>query len=119
MTFNAPSSSITALVASVGPASDGAPAGVAAPVDPHVRAEIDLARVHLYCGHEAQAVISIRSARALLRACDGLAHADALADLEEAAWLARNGRVEPAERALERALLHAGLMASSEPADKT
>ena len=42
----------------------------------------------------------------------GLAHADALADLEEAAWLARNGCIEPAERALERALMHAGLMTS-------
>ena len=112
MTFNASSTTIDALVAAAGHASEGAPASATAPVDPHVRAEIDLARVHLYCGHEAQAVISIRSARALLRACDGLAHADALADLEEAAWLARNGRVEPAERALERALMHAGLMAS-------
>jgi len=111
MTFDASSTTIAALVTAAGHAPEGAPTH-ATPIDPRVRAEIDRARVYLYCGRGAEAVTSVRAARAYLRACDGLAHTDALADLEEAAWLARSGRTESAERALERALLHAGLTAA-------
>ena len=116
MTFHAPSTTIAALVVATGHASEGAQTGTAASIDPRVRAEIDVARVCLYCSRGAEAIASIRAARAYLRACDGLAHADALADLDEAAWLARAGRTEPAERALERALLHAGLLVPPQPA---
>lgn len=67
-------------------------------------ADIRRARVELYCGHDGQAVVDMRAARASLQKAVGVTPALALAALDEAAWHTRRGRYESAELALDHAL---------------
>lgn len=110
MTSSFSSTALSAMVSAVSHEPEGPLADAAAHLDPRVRAEIDHARVDLYCGRDTEAVANIRAAREHLRESAGLSHVQALTDLDEAAWFARLGRTAPAELALERALLHAGLV---------
>jgi hypothetical protein len=76
----------------------------AIPVPVEAVAEIRRARVELYCGQDARAVADIRAARGRLREGAAGLRGDVVAALDEAAWLARRGRLEAAERALQNAL---------------
>lgn len=67
-------------------------------------AEIRRAQVELYCGHDAQAALEIRSARTHLNLPYDRRYGDALAGLDRAAWMARQGRLTEAEDALQDAL---------------
>jgi hypothetical protein len=67
-------------------------------------AEIRRAQVELYCCHDAQAVAEIRTARAHLHLPYDWRYGAALAGLDRAAWMARQGRLTEAEDALQAAL---------------
>jgi hypothetical protein len=69
-------------------------------------AHIRLARVEIYCGHNALAMAGIRTAREQLRASAGPAPADTLAALDQAAWLTLHDQYTLAEQALDAALAH-------------
>lgn len=69
-------------------------------------AHIHHARVEIYCGHNAEAMAGIRTAREQLQASAGPAPAESLAALDQAAWLTLHDQYTLAEQALEAALAH-------------
>jgi len=94
---------VGALLSAGAYGADGA--STAAPQPPlQAAADIRRARVQLYCGHDAQAMADIRAARERLDAHGDAPDAQARAALDQAAWLARRGRFQDAEAALELAL---------------
>ena len=69
-------------------------------------AEIRRAQVELYCCHDAQAVMEIRTARAHLHLPHDVRYSVAIAGLDRAVWMARQGRLTEAADALQAALTH-------------
>lgn len=67
-------------------------------------ADIQAARVDLYCDHNDRAVADIRSARRHLEEADPTVQTAVLTALNRAAWLTRHDRFDDAEQALEEAL---------------
>jgi hypothetical protein len=67
-------------------------------------ADIQAARVDLYCDHNDLAVADIRAARRHLEEADPAVQQAVLTSLNRAAWLARHDDFEGAERALEQAV---------------
>lgn len=67
-------------------------------------ADIQAARVDLYCDHNDRAVADIRAARRHLGEADPAVRGALLEALGRAAWLTRHDDFEGAERALEEAL---------------
>lgn len=66
-------------------------------------ADIQAARVDLYCDHNDRAVADIRAARRHLEEADPEVQRAVLESLNRAAWLTRHDDFEAAERALEQA----------------
>lgn len=67
-------------------------------------ADIQAARVDLYCDHNDLALRDIRAARRHLEEADPAARKDVLDALNRAAWLARHDDYAAAEEQLEHAL---------------
>ncbi|HET7865089.1 MAG TPA: hypothetical protein VFL86_11860 [Burkholderiaceae bacterium] len=68
--------------------------------------QIRLARVEIYCGHNALAIAGIRTAREQLHASASPVPAESLAALDRAAWLTLHDQYTQAEQALDTALAH-------------
>lgn len=81
-----------------------APSATVAPIPVQALAQIQHARVEIYCGHNAQAVADIRGASQQLRASSAVVPRETFVALEQAAWLARHDQYVNAEQALETAL---------------
>jgi len=81
------------------------PASAAEPIPRQAVADIQRARVEIYCGHSWQAVAVIRAASQQLRASSAAVPAETFAALDEAAWLARHDQYMRAEQALDTALV--------------
>ena len=94
---------VGALLSAGAYGADGADAATP-PLPLQAAADIRRARVQLYCGHDAQAMADIRSARGLLDRSGEAPVAHARAALDKAAWLARRGHFQDAEAALDEAL---------------
>jgi hypothetical protein len=69
-----------------------------------VVADINSARVELYCDHNDRAVAEIRAARRHLMHAAGPVPAGAFDALNQASWLVRHDQYAQAEQALEAAL---------------
>lgn len=85
-------------------AEDGQPS--TDPAETLLRADIQAARVDLYCDHNDRAVADIRAARKHLAQSHTTHRVDVLNALNRAAWLARHDAYEQAEQALEQAMNH-------------
>ena len=96
---------VSALVGAGAYAQD-VPAETAPAVPLAAVADIRRARVEIYCGHNSQAVASIRAARNQLTSLSASASARTLAALDQAARLTRQNQYTRAELALESALGH-------------
>lgn len=99
--------STTRFVGALAAANSYVPAVSAAasePVSAFAVAELQKARVEIYCGHNDQAVAGIRAARRQLHAASIASSAPIFATLDEASWLTRHDQHLLAEHALEKAL---------------
>jgi hypothetical protein len=81
------------------------PVSAAEPVPGQAVADIQRARVEIYCGHGWQAVAVIRAASQQLRDSTARVSGETFAALDEAAWLARHDQYARAEQALDTALV--------------
>ena len=99
--------STTRFVGALAAASSYAPAVSAAatePVSAYAVAELQKARVEIYCGHSDQAVAGIRAVRRELHASSVASTSPIFATLDEASWLTRHDQHLLAEHALDKAL---------------
>jgi hypothetical protein len=80
------------------------PAAGSAPIPQAAVADLQHARVEIYCGHNGAAIADIRSAGARLRGHSAPVSAAVFVRLDQAAWLARRDRFEQAEAAIDAAL---------------
>ena len=97
---------IGALVGAGAYAPEAPVVAAIAPIPLQAVADVRRARVDIYCGHNAQAVAGIRSASATLRVSNATVPAEALAALDQAAWMMRHDEYVRAEQALDAALGH-------------
>jgi len=109
-TSTPPFSLVSALVdagAYAGAFADGQLTVHAVPPIPfQALADINHARVEIYCGHNASAVADIRAACECLRSSAAAVPAETFAALDRAAWLTRHDQCSLAQLALEGALAH-------------
>lgn len=99
--FTGPSSlSLVGALVSAGAYAQPLTAAAQAPVPVQAVENILRARVDIYCGHHRQAMAEIRAARQQLSSPGSTMAAEALAALEEAAWLTRRHQHVLAEQAL-------------------
>jgi hypothetical protein len=93
-----------AAASSYVPAMSAAAAADAQPISARAVAQLQQARIEIYCGHNNQAVAGIRAARRQLHASSMASSSPIFATLDQASWLTRHDQHLLAEHALDKAL---------------